>query len=72
MEYSTASIKTLQYNPPYTLPWLRLNAITAVLSNYSMVETDLAKSFDAQGGTAFTGLPPDDEIMFFSTPEAGD
>lgn len=72
VEFTSTSVQILQYNPPYTLPWLRINAITAVLTNYPIDEIELAKNFDVQGGTGFSGLPPDDEIVFFSAPEAGD
>merc|ERR1711916_86422 len=46
--FEAESMKVLQYNPPYTLPWLRLNAVTFSLSEFFPEPTEDA--FDCSAG----------------------
>jgi len=59
-QYDSASFKVLQYNPPYTVPWVRRNEVSFAVS----VSDDMLpppKTFDSE-----------DASSFFSAPEAGD
>eukprot|EP01041_Mallomonas_annulata_P008662 gene8662-17874_t len=61
MSYDNLSFRVLQYNPPYTLPWLRRNeVILRILDNIAVTEAPL-EEFESK-----------DSSEFFSSPEAGD
>lgn len=60
VQYDSASFKVLQYNPPYTVPWVRRNEVSfaVTLSEDLLPPPNAFKSEDAS--------------TFFSSPEAGD
>ena len=60
IEFDPRSMKVFQYNPPYTLPWLRTNAVTyRILQDYeSEVDDDDNETAKKRG--------------YYSSPEAGD
>ena len=70
IEYDNLSFKVAQYNPPYTLPWLRKNEITLKISTdekmkafdediVDVVSVDVDKGDEKEGD-------------FETSPEAGD
>ena len=84
--YDPESMKVLQFNPPYTLPWLRLNALTLKLTDDYVppVEVKTSQGDEEEVCTA-TDIPSDvnvetsdngdtgpDETIYFSSPEAGE
>lgn len=63
--YEPATFKVLQYNPPYTLPWIRRNEITVVVE----YKSDIVGSNNvADSSRSLT----QDVNTYFSAPEAGD
>jgi hypothetical protein len=54
--YDNLSFKVYQYNPPYTLPWLRRNEVSVVI----------------EGPIPNNDFVSKDESEFFTAPEAGD
>lgn len=73
------SLKVFQFNPPYTLPWLRLNSVTFKLMEEYVPFAPLEDAFD----DASRSEPPSDEEsddvgseeggeVFYSSPEAGE
>jgi hypothetical protein len=72
MIYDSASFKVLQYNPPYTLPWVRRNEI-CVNVNYTPASSGGNGSADDEYvSNAPDRATEDDESAFFAAPEAGD
>lgn len=43
VEFDNLSFKTLQYNPPYALPWVRRNEVTLVVTAQKEVEEETEK-----------------------------
>ena len=72
--YDNLSLRVFQYNPPYTLPWLRRNEVAIKIdmtlrSNQSMLGSD----GPTQGsGSDKNNFISKDESEFMSAPEAGD
>lgn len=56
IEVERVSMKIFQYNPPYTLPWLRTNAILFRVTGSFLEDTKVDS----------------DEFGYFTSPEAGD
>lgn len=65
--YDNLSFRVLQYNPPYTLPWLRRNEVVLKLVDYPVrdVAIDSTESVVQE-------FKSSDSSEFFSSPEAGD
>jgi len=65
--YDNLSFRVLQYNPPYTLPWLRRNEVILKLVDYPLPEVakDLSEA-------PIEDFKSSDSSQFFSAPEAGD
>ena len=57
IQYDPASFKVYQYNPPLTLPWVRRNEVL-----FSVVIPEFAENRSKT----------EDELKFYSAPEAGD
>lgn len=80
--YDSSSFKVFQYNPPQTLPWLRRNevsfSVTMPEAEVEAVEEQAAVEEavvdESVAGDTFekAGSTPDDEVVFFTSPEAGD
>lgn len=68
--YDSASFKILQYNPPYTLPWVRRNEI-CVSINYNPFNSSAGSVVEKSASTP-EGLMQEDTNAFFTAPEAGD
>jgi len=70
--YNSASFKVLQYNPPYTLPWVRRNEI-CVSINYNPPFSDSSSSgSDEKSTNTPERSMEEDSSAFFTAPEAGD
>jgi hypothetical protein len=65
--YDNLSFRVLQYNPPYTLPWLRRNEVVLKLVDYPITEP-VINSTD----TPVEEFKSADSSEFISSPEAGD
>lgn len=63
--YDNLSFKLFQYNPPYTLPWLRRNEVSLGVDFVADSELSNTVASDAE-------FVSNDESTFFSAPEAGD
>ena len=78
--YNQDTLKLYQYNPPQTLPWLRTNAVSFQLVDYSdptIISTSPATSTSPANDEAVTSdntpkTEPENKSEFFSSPEAGD
>jgi hypothetical protein len=78
--YNQDTLKVYQYNPPQTLPWLRTNAVSFQLVDYSdptIISTPPATSTSPANDEAVTSdnspkTEPENKSEFFSSPEAGD
>ena len=56
IDFELSSMKVFQYNPPYTLPWLRTNAVLFRVTGSFLEDTKV----------------DNDENGYFTSPEAGD
>ena len=65
--YDNLSFKVLQYNPPYTLPWLRRNEVSLSVT-YAIPAT----SSTTPSTPVDHSIVTEDSSTFFSSPEAGD
>lgn len=68
--YDSASFKVLQYNPPYTLPWVRRNEISVTI-NYNPFSNNGTGSVEKSTNAPDRSME-EDTNSFFSAPEAGD
>jgi len=68
--YDSQSFKVLQYNPPYTLPWVRRNEVSFVVTMSDYIANSIVhKSEDLTSEKDFVSQ---DASKFYSAPEAGD
>lgn len=82
--YDNLSFKVLQYNPPYTLPWLRRNEVSLSVTIPSMSDSGSSStssttatatddsSINNSGSDGSNNFVSGDASQFFSSPEAGD
>jgi len=61
LSYDNLSFRVFQYNPPYTLPWLRRNEVILSINDPSLFKDPVEDTFVSN-----------DASMFYSSPEAGD
>jgi hypothetical protein len=61
ISYDNLSFRVFQYNPPYTLPWLRRNEVILRINDQSQFKETVEEDFVSN-----------DESKFYSSPEAGD
>jgi hypothetical protein len=68
VDFDKASLKVFQYNPPYTLPWLRTNAITfRITGSFFSDDTPVRDNEKGKGKD-----DDSEEGGYTSSPEAGD
>mmetsp|Transcript_7999 Transcript_7999/g.8765 ORF Transcript_7999/g.8765 Transcript_7999/m.8765 type:complete len:406 (-) Transcript_7999:3376-4593(-) len=71
--YDSQSFKVLQYNPPYTVPWIRRNEIICKVTYHtSAVPQSSSHSVSTDQGVDVDRTVSEDTAKFFASPEAGD
>jgi hypothetical protein len=71
--YDSESFKVLQYNPPYTLPWVRRNEVSFVVTMSEYIAHSLVNNNENHASNTFKNdFESKDASKFYSAPEAGD